>query len=121
MATAGEIVDRYFKAFGSGDTATARSLLRDNLDFKGPIDEFHNADDLMKSLQQLAQIVKGVEVRKIFVDGQDVCMIYDLVTNTPAGTSPVAEWHHVDGEKIASIRVYFDARPFAPMFGNRGS
>ena|SRR5712692_2914611 len=117
MATnAGEIVQRYFQAFGSGDGATARSLLKDDLYFKGPIDEFHNADDLMSSLQKLAQIVKGVEPRKTFVDGDDVCMIYDLVTNTPAGTSAVAEWHHVENGKIAAIRVYFDARPFAAMF-----
>src|SRR5262245_43705524 len=116
MATAGEIVGRYFDAFGRGDGATARSLLGDDVDVKGPIDEFHDDDELMKSLQQLAQIVKGVEPRKTFVDGNDVCLIYDLVTNSPAGTAPVAEWHHVEGDKIAAIRVFFDARPFAPMF-----
>lgn len=33
------------------------------------------------------------------------------------GTSFVAEWYHVKGEKVASIKVAFDVRPFAAMFG----
>ena len=33
---------------------------------------------------------------------------------TPAGTVPVAEWLTVKDDKIAAIRVFFDARPFAP-------
>jgi hypothetical protein len=53
----------------------------------------------------------------MFVDGDDVCMFYDLVTNSPAGTALVAEWHHVSGGKIDRIRVVFDARPFAPLMG----
>jgi hypothetical protein len=51
-------------------------------------------------------------------DGDDVCLIYDLVTNTPAGTAPVAEWFRVRDGKIAQIRVFFDARPFAPPAGH---
>ena len=50
------------------------------------------------------------------VDGNDVCMLYDMVTNTPAGTAFIAEWIEVKGDKIASIRTVFDARPFAAMF-----
>ena len=115
VTNAGELVQRYFGAIGSGDAATARGLLKDDLYFKGPFDEFHSADDLMRSLGQLAQIVKGARPVKQFVDGNDVCVIYDLET-TVAGTSPVVEWHHVEGDKIVAIHAYFDARPFAPMF-----
>jgi len=39
-----------------------------------------------------------------------------MVTKTPAGTAFIAEWIHVKGDKIASIRTVFDARPFAAMF-----
>jgi len=49
--------------------------------------------------------------------GDDVVTIYDLQTNTPAGTSHVAEWATVEKGRIAEIRVFFDARPFAAMFG----
>lgn len=109
-----DVADRYFKAWTGRDFATARRLLRDDLEFQGPIDTFHRADDYSAAIQGLSGIIKSIELRKLFVDGQDVCVIYDLVTNTPAGTAPIAEWYHVDGDKISAIRAFFDARPFAP-------
>jgi ketosteroid isomerase-like protein len=108
---AASVVARYFAAFGNGDVATARQLLLDDLDFHGPLDTFKDADDLMKALSALAPIVKGIEPRKVLVDGDDVATFYDMLT--PMGTSPIAEWHHVRDGKIDSIHVYFDPRPFA--------
>jgi hypothetical protein len=56
------------------------------------------------------------DLKQIFADGDDVCVVYDMVTNTPAGTAFIAEWFKVKGENIAAIRVVFDACPFAAMF-----
>ena len=117
MAGAAETVEKYQRAFGSGDLQAARSLLADDLRFKGPIEEFDNADDYMQSVGKLAQIVTGTDVKKVLSAGDDVVTIYDLHTNTPAGTSSIAEWATVENGKIAAIRVFFDARPFAAMFG----
>lgn len=50
------------------------------------------------------------------MDGDDVCLIFDMFTNG-AGTQPIAEWYSVRGGKIASLRVFFDARPFAALSG----
>jgi ketosteroid isomerase-like protein len=116
MAGAAEVVERYQRAFGSGDIETARSLLADDLHFKGPIEEFDNADDYIQSVAKLARIVAGTDVKKVLAQGNDVVTIYDLHTNTPAGTSNVAEWATVENGKIAEMRVFFDARPFAAMF-----
>ena len=71
---------------------------------------------LPESLKKLHSIVKGVKVHKMFVDGEDVCQLYDMETNSPAGTAFISEWLTVHKGKIASIRVVFDARPFAAMF-----
>ena len=116
MARPVEIVEQYHGAFGSGDAAAARSLLADDLRFEGPIEQFDSADDYMQSVAKLAQIVTGTDVKTVVADGDDVVTIYDLHTNTPAGTSHVAEWARVKGGKIAEMRVFFDARPFAAMF-----
>jgi hypothetical protein len=59
VADGAEVVERYQRAFGRGDVQTARSLLADDLHFKGPIEEFDNADDYMQSVGKLAQIVTG--------------------------------------------------------------
>jgi ketosteroid isomerase-like protein len=119
MAKSAEVVERYQQAFGSGDIQTARSLLADDLRFEGPIEQFDSADDYMRSVSKLAQIVTGTDVKKVLAEGDDVVTIYDLHTNTPAGTSHVAEWAKVKGGKIAEMRVFFDARPFAAMFEQR--
>jgi hypothetical protein len=87
--------------------------------FQGPIDSFDNADAYVGALQGLSQIVEGTEQQHVFVDGDDVCVIYDPVTRTPAGSSPTAEWYHLRDGKISSVRVFFDARPFAAMFEQR--
>ncbi len=114
------IADKFFKAWTTGDFDTARFLLHDDVSFRGPIDAFNNADAYIGALRGLSQIVKAAEEQKVFVDGNDVCVIYDLVTATPAGTAPTAEWYHLRNGKISSVRVFFDARPFAPMFEQQG-
>jgi SnoaL-like protein len=109
-----EVVERYQKALGAQDFKAARAVLDDDLEFHGPIDTFHRADDYLKAIQGLHGIIQRIEPRKTFVDGQDVCFIYNMVTNTPAGTAPIAEWYRVAGDRIKAIDVFFDARPFAP-------
>jgi hypothetical protein len=83
---------------------------------EGPIDSFSDADSYLASLRQLSGIVTGAEKRKVFVDGDDVCVIYDLKT-TPVPSSRTCEWYRLRDGKIASVSVVFDARPFAPLFG----
>jgi hypothetical protein len=117
MATATEIVQSFKQALGKGDVAAARKLLHDNLSFRGPIDAFDEPEPYLEALQKLHPIVQRIDVKKMFVDGNDVCLLYDMVTNTPAGTAFIAEYIQVRGEKIAAIRTVFDARPFASMFG----
>jgi ketosteroid isomerase-like protein len=115
--TAREIVERYHEAWKRHDFERARGLLHDDLSFRGPFDTFENADDYVTAIRGLAPIVQNVELRKTFVEGDDVCLLYDMVTNTPAGTQPIAEWYRVRGDKIGAIQVYFDSRPFAALRG----
>jgi hypothetical protein len=117
MSDARRVVSAFQQAVGRGDFATARTLLRDDLSFRGPIGTFDNADALMDALQKLQGSVERVDTRKVFADGNDVCVLFDLVTKTPGGTALVAEWYRVDGGKIAMMRAMFDARPFAAMLG----
>jgi ketosteroid isomerase-like protein len=109
------IVERYHAAWKAHDFDTARSLLHDDLSFTGPFDTFDRADDLIDAIRGLARIVEDVQVRKTFSDGDDVCLLFDMVTRTPAGTQPIAEWYHVRDGRIDSLRAYFDARPFAAL------
>lgn len=117
MSSTTEVVESYRAALGKGDFAAARELMQDDMTFIGPIDTFHKADDYLTASKKLASIIQRIDVKKVFADGDDVCVLYDMVTNTPAGTAFIAEWYHVKGGKIADLRAVFDARPFAAMFG----
>ncbi len=116
MTNTADVVQSFMKAMEKGDFAEARGLLADRFSFQGPIDTFDRPEQYLESLKKLHAIIERVEVKKVFVDGDDVCLLYDMVTRTPAGTAFIAEWHRVKGGKIAEIRVVFDARPFAAMF-----
>ena len=116
MAKPAEIVQKFMGALGKGDFVAARKYLDDHLSFHGPIDTFQRPEPYLESLKKLHPVIERVDMKKMFVDGDDVCLLYDMVTKTPAGTAFVAEWHHTTGDKIKAIRVVFDARPFAVMF-----
>jgi limonene-1,2-epoxide hydrolase len=118
MAKPRETVLAFQKAIGEKDFAAARKLLHDNLEFRGPIDTFRKADDYLHAIQKLSEIVEGVDILKVFEDGNEVSLFCDLKTKV-VGTSFVAEWYDVKDGKIASVRVVFDARPFAAMFAKR--
>jgi hypothetical protein len=119
VASPAEVVEQYFDAWTSGNFDAARALLRDDMSFRGPIDTFDNADALLASIKGLAQIVTGSKRRGLIADGGQVAVIYDLHTQ-PVPTSHVAEWYRVEDGKIVSMEAFFDARPFAALFGQQG-
>jgi limonene-1,2-epoxide hydrolase len=117
ITSATEIVESYRAALGTGDFATARTLMQDNMTFQGPLDTFNTADQYLEASKRLASIIERIDIKRMFADGDDVCILYDMVTNTPAGTAFIAEWYQVQDGKIVALRAVFDARPFAALFG----
>ena len=117
MNSASEVIESYREALGRGDFSTARQLMHDDMTFQGPLDTFTTADQYLEASRKLASIIQRIEVKKTFVDGDDVCVLYEMVTYTPAGTAFIAEWYQVRGGRIAALRAVFDARPFAALFG----
>ncbi|HYU63910.1 MAG TPA: nuclear transport factor 2 family protein [Verrucomicrobiae bacterium] len=109
--SAKDVVDRYNQALAKKDFAAARALLADGLRFQGPIDRFDNADDYVAAITRLYGMVKGVQHQATIVEGDDVAVFY--VLDTPVAQAPVAEWYRIRTGRIAELRAYFDARPFA--------
>ncbi len=117
--SARDVVMGFQGAMGKGDMKAARGFLADNLSFVGPFDRFSSPEPYLAALGQLAPMIERVDMKRMFSDGDEVALFYDLVTKTPAGTAPCAEWYRVSGGKITHIQVYFDGRPFAPMMAKR--
>src|SRR4029450_11235796 len=68
---ASSIVTTYVKAWTSGDFDTARSTLRDDVTFIGPLGTADGVDECMRGLQGLKQIVETSEQRKVIARATD--------------------------------------------------
>jgi ketosteroid isomerase-like protein len=115
MADAAAVAEQYFDAWTGKDFDRARGLMADDLEFEGPLETFSDADSLLASLKQLSGIVTGADKQRVFADGDEACVIYDLKT-APVPNARTCEWYKLRDGKIVSISVMFDARPFAPLF-----
>jgi hypothetical protein len=89
--------------------STARSFLADDLDFQGPIDTFTRADEFIATLTGFAQMLTRVDLLQEFYTDDAAALLYDCVTNSPAGTIRTAEFFRLRDGKIATIRLVFDA------------
>ncbi len=112
MTDAAAVAATYFDAWKARDFGRLRSVLADDVDFAGPLARVQGAGDCLRGLQGMAQIMTGLEVRKVFRDGSDVLTWFDLSTSV-ADTVPVANWMQVADGKITRIQVAFDARGIA--------
>jgi predicted ester cyclase len=112
-----KVVLSYLKALNDQDFKVARSYLKDNMTFQAPIASHYSADAYFKENEQLRSEygIKKVlyEVKKVFVDGDDVCVFFDF--NIGSVTLFACGWFHVDNGKISSIRVVFDPRPIVEL------
>ncbi len=104
-----EAVMCYIEAMDNRDYAAARNYLSDSVRVKGPGGEaFRSPDDFLKMMEQQ----RGkYDIKKVFVDGGDVCLLYDFVT--PKVTTFFCSWYQVKDGRISSIQTVFDPRAFA--------
>jgi len=112
MTDAAAVAATYFDAWKARDFGRLRSVLADDVDFAGPLARVRGGDDCLRGLQGMAQIMTGIDVRRVFHDEPDVLTWFDLSTSV-ADPVPVANWMHVEDGKIIRIRVAFDARGIA--------
>ena len=109
MQSAREVVTSYITAMDSRDYAAARNYLQETVFIKGPAGEaFRSPDDFLKMMEKQ----RGhYDIKKVFVDGDDVCLLYNFVTERV--TAFFCSWYQVKEGKIASIQTIFDPRAFA--------
>jgi len=103
---------QYLNAVGKQQYDKVEALLAPDLQFRGPSANRTSAGEVLAALKRLSAIHVRNDVKRVFVDGDEVCVIYDLVTDTPAGALPTIEWLRFDGDRIRSIDLYYDRLPW---------
>jgi len=104
----------YIEACGRKDFDAVAPLLAPDLKFVGPGNTLTGAAPYLAVLRRIGAVWVKSDVKKVLTDGQDVCVIYDFVTDTPAGAVPIVEWLRIDDGRIASVRLFFDRVAFKP-------
>ena len=105
-----KVVMGYIEALDKQDYDGAMAYLDEKVRIRGPGGEaFGKPYDFVEMLRKY----RGrYDVKKIFADGDDVCLLYDLATSGP--TVYMSSWYQVKGGKIVSIQTVFDPRAFGP-------
>ncbi|UWX58571.1 nuclear transport factor 2 family protein [Chlorobaculum sp. MV4-Y] len=105
-----KLIEAYHLAWTSGDFATARNCLADDLDCRGSMDTFTKADDFIAALTQFRQMVQSVELLQYFYDKTGAALLYEIaIRPLPRGVIRTAEFFTVTGDRISAIRLVFNA------------
>lgn len=109
-----DIVMSYIRALDNWKYDEALDYLHDRVRIRGPAGEtFGRPRDFIGMLRKY----KGkYDIKKVFADGDDVCVLYDLTTTGPRVY--MSSWYRVKDGKIVSIETVFDPRAMGPPPGN---
>ena len=103
-----DVVTSFLKALNDQDVNLARNYIDENVSFMAP------DGAPIKGAEAYINGWKGLglsyETKKIFAEGDDVCVLYDLKFSKSGVTILGCGWYHVLGRKIDSIMVIFDPR-----------
>lgn len=105
-----EVVNEYLSTFYTGDFDRAAALVGGNFRFRGPFVEVHGKDAFLASAAALQPIVRGHRLLQQWVNGDEVCSIFELLVEAAsAGTVTISEWHTVRGGTLTAALVLFDS------------
>lgn len=114
---ADEVFRAYLDRFSAGDIAGAGELLADDFSFHGPMLQAEGKAAFLDGASGLAPIVRGNDMLRQWIDGEEVCSIYDFRIETAAGSGSITmtEWATVRDHKLASSRLIFDTAAMAAL------
>ena len=113
-----QVAHAYLDAINARDFERARHFLADErFSQRSPLGTFEDADAYVADISRVGAILEGIERRRTFVDGNEVCLMVNYITRMDGRlVTPVVYWMRVDGDKICSIETFFDARGYDEMY-----
>jgi hypothetical protein len=112
------VVQAYLEALISHDYETLGGLLApEGFRFESPIAKISGKDDYLQYMVMLGGILRGMEQRRVFVDGEDVChwLVFETQLSERVSTRTV-QWARVVDGHIVSIELLFDPYRYRLLF-----
>jgi hypothetical protein len=107
-------VERFFTAFYSGDADATRETITEDFELTGPFASVHGADEFFNLAEGLLKIVRGHNVLRCVVEGNDVAALYEIVLEGPAGKGSLTTggWFTTIGGRLSTGRLIYDTAAF---------
>jgi hypothetical protein len=109
---AAAIITRYIELVGAHDLGPLDDLFADDLVATTSGNTFGKAEWIV-ALKRLLPVVVRNDIRRVFSDGADACVIYDFVTDTEAGAVPCVEAITVRDGRIVALELIFEKANWA--------
>lgn len=106
MIDARDVVLAFIEALNREDFQHARDFVDDDMAFDGVLGSRRGSRDYFADMERMRL---KYDVKKVFVDKNDVCLFVDVVMGDKAVLT--CAWYQVANGKIHSLRVVFDPRP----------
>lgn len=112
------VFNAYLDAFADRDFERMRATLSDGeFYYRSPVNTITSADVFVLDISRVGQILDGIDRRRIFVDGNEVCAILTFKIRINVVTLyPVVLWAKVQNGRIVSLESFFDATEYIQMF-----
>jgi hypothetical protein len=105
------LVLEYAEAAGKSELDRLSTFLHPDLEFSGPgVPTLHGIPEFIAVSRSLIPILLRWDIKRVFLDGDEACLIYDAVTDTAVESLPAAEWLTIEAGRIRRIRLIFDNR-----------
>jgi ketosteroid isomerase-like protein len=114
-----EVVNQYYDLLNNKNFSDLKDLVSENMSFIGPVVQRSGANEYIDALKRLFKFHKKSQMLQQFENGNDVCSIYDLILDKPAGGSlsvVIADCIRVVDGRIAEQKIYYDPREFVKAF-----
>ena len=102
------LVTSYIQAVGEGRLEGLPPLLEPDAEFTLGDNTVRGREAFVGAFRRLLPIIERNDIRHLFVDGDEACVVYDFVTSTPVG--PVLSVEHIKlrNGRIASTVLVFE-------------
>jgi hypothetical protein len=116
-----EIVRSYHQAWTGPDVASAGQYIADEFTTRAPVGSYDTRDEYLAGLTRFrTHFVTRVDLIAEFYSDHEAMLLYDVRTNTPAGTLRTAEYFTLSAGKITSTILVFDATDWRAMLTQQG-
>ena len=113
-----ELVVEYVSAAGDKRFDTLEELVHPDATMDGTVKaESKGAEAFVQGFRNLAPIIERNEIRDVIVEGDRAFVLYDFVTDSPAGAVLTGELLTVQDDRIRSSTLIFDWRRWPEVLG----